>query len=103
MHKYVAFDTTCGEGRELRAFARLEAFDGFDQADGADRDQILEVLTRIIELFDVVDTNPMSFLPLQRLFASPNKKPRFPLREDRGIASSCLPRDTRSELIIFFS
>jgi len=45
MHKYFGLDTTGGEGGELRAFARLEAFDGFDQVDCANTDEILWILT----------------------------------------------------------
>jgi len=56
MHKYFILDTTSCECSELCPFAGLEALDRFNQTDCPDANQVLEILTRIVEFFDVVDT-----------------------------------------------
>ncbi|MNP69846.1 hypothetical protein D3C76_1659990 [compost metagenome] len=54
MHQDFVFNTTRGEGSQLRPLIRRKGFDGLDQPDGADGDQILQVLSGIVELLDDV-------------------------------------------------
>jgi hypothetical protein len=62
MHKYFVLNTAGGECRELRSFIRLKALDGLDEADRADRDQVLEIFTCIVEFFDIVNTTRCNFI-----------------------------------------
>ncbi|MNF00050.1 hypothetical protein D3C80_1988120 [compost metagenome] len=56
MHENFVLNTTGCERRELRALAGLKALDCFNQPDGANPDMILQILTCVIEFFEVVDT-----------------------------------------------
>lgn len=56
MHQDLVLDTTSRECGELRAFAGLKALNGLDEADRADRNQILEIFAGIVELLEVVNT-----------------------------------------------
>jgi hypothetical protein len=56
MHKDFIFEKPGRKCCQLGAFAGLEAFDGLDEANGADGDQILQIFAGIIEFFDDMDT-----------------------------------------------
>ncbi|MNY72416.1 hypothetical protein D3C86_2109700 [compost metagenome] len=56
MHQDFILDTTGSKSGELRPLVRAVALDGFDQADGADGDQIFHVFAGVVEFFEVVDT-----------------------------------------------
>ncbi|MNF17712.1 hypothetical protein D3C80_2213820 [compost metagenome] len=51
MHKYFVLNTSGCERCELRTLACLEALDCFYQSDGANRDEILQILACVIEFF----------------------------------------------------
>ncbi|MNL42747.1 hypothetical protein D3C87_1652240 [compost metagenome] len=52
VHQDFVFNTTRGEGSQLRPLIRREGFDGLNESDGADGDQILQVLSGIVKLLD---------------------------------------------------
>ena len=58
IHEDLIFDTSCGIGREAGAFFSVEGGDRFDQADGADGDQIVLILGVGVVFFDDVCDQP---------------------------------------------
>jgi hypothetical protein len=56
VHQYLTFYTPCGKSRQLWPLVRAIALDGFDQANGADGDEILHIFTGIVEFFEDVNT-----------------------------------------------
>ncbi|MNE36321.1 hypothetical protein D3C80_1301280 [compost metagenome] len=58
MHENFILYTAGCKGRKLRTFVRTVALNGFDQPDGADRDEILHVFACIVEFFDYMGNKP---------------------------------------------
>lgn len=56
MHKDFIFNTTSRKCGQFCPFVRAIALDGFDQANGADGDQILHVFSGVIKFLEVMDT-----------------------------------------------
>ncbi|MNI97031.1 hypothetical protein D3C73_1556020 [compost metagenome] len=52
MHQNFILYTTSCESRQLGSFAQPEAFNGFDQANRPDGDQVLQILAGIVEFLD---------------------------------------------------
>ena len=57
VHEDFVFDTSGGEGRQLGPLP-AGTLDGFDQTDGADGDQVLEIFSGVIELFHDMGDQP---------------------------------------------
>jgi len=55
VHQDLILNTASGKSSQLRPLVRTVAFNGFDESDRSDGDQILHILTGVIEFFEVMD------------------------------------------------
>ncbi|MNC79325.1 hypothetical protein D3C75_1317740 [compost metagenome] len=52
MHQDFILYTASRESRQLGSFAQPEAFNGFNQANRPDGDQVLEIFSGVVEFLD---------------------------------------------------